>query len=111
MLSNSVKKASRNGSPLRPVSETAIGQRMCGKIIASCIGSTPCRRRSSVREVLTSWQIQKFVGLFSIRDRFEVFVGVRIYGDDYVKSSASSPLHVEQGYPVLDLCNRLVLRE
>ena len=58
--------------------------------------------------LLTAWQIQKFVRPFSIRDSFEVFVGVQIHGDDYVKSSAASPLHVEQGYPVLDLCNGLV---
>jgi hypothetical protein len=58
--------------------------------------------------LLTAWQIQKFVRPFSIRDSFEVFVGVQLHGDDYVKSSAASPLHVEQGYPVLDLCNGLV---
>src|SRR5207244_5239204 len=55
------------------------------------------RHRSSVRsvrEVVTAWQIEKFVRLFSIRDRFEVFVGVQIHGDDDVKSSASSSLHV-----------------
>lgn len=74
--------------------------------------STPCRHRSSVHEVVTAWQIQKFVRLFSIRDRFDVFVGVQIHCDDYVKpSSASASLHVEKRYPVLDLCNGLVLRE
>jgi hypothetical protein len=65
-----------------------------------------------VREVLTAWQIQKFVRLFAIRDRFEVFVGVQIHGDDYVKpSSASASLHVEKRYSTFDLCNGLVLRE
>ena len=65
----------------------------------------------SVREVVTAWQIEKFVRLFSIRDRFEVFVGVQIHGDDDVKSSASSSLHVEKRYPILGLGNSLVLRE
>jgi hypothetical protein len=64
-----------------------------------------------VREVVTAWQIQKFVRLLSVRDRFEVFVGVQIHADDYVKSSASSALHVEKRYPILDLGNSLVLRE
>jgi len=64
-----------------------------------------------VREVVTAWQIEKLVRLFSIRDRFEVFVGVQIHGDDDVKSSASSSLHVEKRYPILGLGNSLVLRE
>jgi hypothetical protein len=77
--------------------------------------STSCRHCSTargVREVLTAWQIQKFVRQFSIRDRFEVFVGVQIHRDDYVKPpSASASLHVEKRYAILDLSNGLVLRE
>jgi hypothetical protein len=63
-----------------------------------------------MREVRTGWQIQKFVRLLSIRDRFEVLVGMNIHCHDDVKSLTSS-FNVEPRSPILDLGKSLVLRE
>ena len=63
------------------------------------------RRRSTpyfVREVLAIRQIEKLVRLFSIRDGFEVFAGVKIHANDHVKPSAST-LYIEHGSPILYL--------
>ena len=68
--------------------------------------STSSRRRSTpylVSEVLAVRQIEKFVRLFSIRDRFEVFVGVKIHGDYHINALATSPLYVQNRSPILDL--------
>src|SRR5438132_7243676 len=73
-----------------------------------------CRHISSVRsvrEVVTAWQIEKFVRLFSIRDGFEVFVGVQIHGDDDVKSSARSEEHTSELQSHSDLVCRLLLEK
>lgn len=62
-----------------------------------------------MRDVRTGWQIQKFVRLVSIRDRFEVLVGMNVHSENNVKPFASS-FDVEHGNPILDLGNCLVLR-
>lgn len=66
---------------------------------------------TSVHDVKTGWQIQKFVRLVSIRDRFEVLggVGMNIHRENNVKAFASS-FDVEHGNPILDLGNGLMLR-
>jgi hypothetical protein len=57
-----------------------------------------------MREVLTAnRQIQKFIPLVAIRDRFEVLVGVKIHGHDYLKPFTSGSFDVEHGNPILDL--------
>jgi hypothetical protein len=68
--------------------------------------STPSRRRSTppfVGEVLAVRQIKKLVWLSSIRNRFEIFVGVKVHSHDYVKPSTSRSLDVENRNAILDL--------
>jgi len=59
--------------------------------------------------IRADWKLQKLLRLVSIRDRSQILVAVSIDCDDYVKSLISGPLYVENGSPVLDLQNRLVL--
>ena len=68
------------------------------------LASGPCRSPPNfVREVLAVRQIKKLVRLFSIRDRFEVFVGVKIHCHDYVKPPTSRSLDVKKTNAILDL--------
>ena len=46
---------------------------------------------------------QKLVRLVSIRDRFEVLVGVNIHCDDYLGSLTSKSLYAKRTSPILDL--------
>jgi hypothetical protein len=48
-----------------------------------------------MRHVRTGRQIQKFVRLVAIRDRFEVLVGMNVHSENNVKPFASS-FDVEQ---------------
>ena len=74
--------------------------------ISFCNVSTSSRRRSTpyfMREVLAVRQIKKLLREFSIRNRFQVFVGVKIHGDDHVKPSTARSLDVENRNAILDL--------
>ena len=55
-----------------------------------------------MRDMRTCREKQKFVRLVSIRDRFEVLVGVYIHCDDYVVSLTSKSLYVKRASPILD---------
>jgi hypothetical protein len=56
-----------------------------------------------MRDMRTCREKQKLVRLVSIRDRFEVLVGVNIHCDDYVVSLTSRSLYVKRAGPVFDL--------
>ena len=81
-----------------------------------CAAKRPCvtlalrKHDSSLHaHVRTGRQIQKFVRLVAVRDRFEVLVGMNVHSENDVKPFASS-FDVEHGNPILDFGNSLVLR-
>jgi hypothetical protein len=56
-----------------------------------------------MRDMRTRREKQKLVRMVSIRDRFEVLVGVNIHCDDYVVSLTSRSLYIKRAGPILDL--------
>ena len=72
-------------------------------VFAVVLSSGPRRSTDFVRDVRTVRQIEKLVGLLSICDGFEVFVGVKIHGDDHIKPPPASSLYVENRSSFLDL--------
>lgn len=55
-------------------------------------------------------KMQKLIRLLSVRNGFEVFVAVKIHGDDYVRTPTANSFYVKSTSPVLDLRNCLFLR-
>ena len=59
--------------------------------------------------VRAGWKMQKLVGLLSVRDGLEVFVAVKVHGDDYVRTPTANSFYVKSTGPILDLRNCLFL--
>ena len=55
-------------------------------------------------------KMQKLVRLLSVRNGFEVFVAVKVHGDDYVRTPTANSFYVKSTGPILDLRNCLFLR-
>ena len=53
--------------------------------------------------VRAGWKMQKLVGLLSVRNGFEVFVAVKVHGDDYVRTPTANSFYVKSTSAVLDL--------
>ena len=56
-----------------------------------------------MRTVRTGRKMQKLVGLLSVRNGFEIFVAVKVHGDDYVRTPTANSFYVKSTSPILDL--------
>jgi hypothetical protein len=53
--------------------------------------------------VSAGWKMQKLVRLLSVRNGFEVFVALKVHGDDYVRTPTANSFDVKSTSPILDL--------
>ena len=54
--------------------------------------------------VRAGWKMQKLVGLLSVRNGFEVFVAVKVHGDDYVRTPTANSFYIKRAQAPSSIC-------
>ena len=56
-----------------------------------------------MHDVMTVRKMQKLVRLLSVHNGFEVFVAMKVHGDDYVRTPTANSFYVKSTSPILNL--------